>query len=311
MSSPLEPRPERSSTTYRDLQHGNVAKSVLLLTAMTVLLVGLVVAGGTYLGAGAPAIAVVAALVTVVSTFGSWYASDRLVIAMTKAREVTPEEYPRLHFLVENLAIAADIPKPRVHVVVDRAPNAFATGRNPEKGVVAFTTGLLEILDRAELEGVVAHELAHIKNRDTLVSAVAAATAGAIAIISDLLLRLTFFGGGRRDSRGGANPFVLVALLAGAVLAPISAMLLQAAVSRRREALADASAVAFTRNPAGLRQALEKLQHDSTVVQARAASVAHVWIESPLSAGSLNHLFATHPPLADRIAVLRRLEGLG
>jgi heat shock protein HtpX len=200
---------------------------------------------------------------------------------------------------------------PKVAIVEDDAPNAFATGRDPDHAVIAFTTGILRVMDREQLQGVAAHELAHVANRDTLVSAVAATTAGAIALLSDFLLRITMFGGGRRDSNGGSNPLVLVAALVAALLAPIAAVLLKAAISREREALADATAVAFTRNPAGLRRALETLAADSTVVHQKSNAVAHLWIESPLDNKITSKLFATHPAIEDRITNLRALEQSG
>lgn len=299
------------ATTYHALQSRNLVRSVALLAAMMFLLAGLVAAGGIYLGLGAPVIGTIAALVVVISTFYSWYSSDRLVLRLTGAREVSPVEAQLLHNVVEEMALAAGIPKPRVCIVHDTAPNAFATGRNPEHGVVAFTTGLLALMGRAELEGVVAHEIAHIRNRDTLVTAIAASTAGALAIVSDVLFRMVAFGGrGRKSSDGPAGIIALVVIVVGALLAPIAGVLLQAAVSRKREALADATAVEFTRNPAGLRSALEKLAGDSTIVRARATSVAHVWLESPLDGKGMDRLFATHPPLNERIRALLRLEGL-
>jgi heat shock protein HtpX len=199
---------------------------------------------------------------------------------------------------------------PKVAIVEDSAPNAFATGRNPEHSVIAFTTGILSAMDREELQGVTAHELAHVANRDTLVSAVAATTAGAIAILSDFLMRMMIFGGGeRRDSNdNNQNPVTLIASLVVLILAPIAALLLRLAISRKREALADVTAVQFTRNPAGLRRALEVLQKDSTVVRQRSTSVAHIWIESPLDSSATSKLFSTHPPLEERIATLRAME---
>jgi heat shock protein HtpX len=196
---------------------------------------------------------------------------------------------------------------PKVDIVDDKAPNAFATGRDPQHAVVAFTTGILEVMDREQLQGIAAHELAHVANRDTLVSAIAATTAGAIALLSDFILRMTLFGGRDRE-RSGSNPIVLVAALLAAVLAPIAAAMLKAAISRKREALADASAVEFTRNPTGLRRALETLQRDSTVVHQKSTAVAHMWIESPLDSSMTSKLFATHPPLATRIEILKQME---
>jgi heat shock protein HtpX len=199
---------------------------------------------------------------------------------------------------------------PKIAIVVDPAPNAFATGRNPEHALIAFTTGILDVMDRDELQGVIAHEMSHVANRDTLVSAVAATTAGAIAILSDVLTRMMWFGGGRRDRDSNSNPLLIVFSLLILILAPIAAVLLKSAISRKRESLADATAVSFTRNPAGLRAALEVLARDSTVVQQRSTSVAHIWIESPLDASSVSKLFSTHPPIQERIAALKAMESL-
>jgi heat shock protein HtpX len=231
---------------------------------------------------------------------------------MTGAREIQQSDNPNLFNLIQEVTIASGLPMPKVAIVQDSAPNAFATGRNPEHAVIAFTTGILDVMDRDQLQGVVAHEMSHIGNRDTLVAAVAATTAGAIAMISDILTRMMWFGGGRRDSRdNNSNPLALVVSLIVLILAPIAALLLKSAISRRREALADATAVAFTRNPAGLRSALEVLAADSTVVHQRSTAVAHIWIESPLDAKSVSRLFATHPPIEERIAALRAMESLG
>jgi heat shock protein HtpX len=200
---------------------------------------------------------------------------------------------------------------PKVAIVVDSAPNAFATGRDPEHALIAFTTRILEVMDRDELQGVIAHELSHVANRDTLVSAVAATTAGAIAILSDFLMRMMWFGGGRRDRDNNANPVLLIVSLFVLILAPIAATLLRSAISRRRESLADATAVSFTRNPAGLRKALEVLAADSTVVHQKSNAVAHIWIESPLDGKAVSKMFSTHPPIQERIATLRAMESLG
>jgi Zn-dependent protease with chaperone function len=221
------------------------------------------------------------------------------------------------------MAISAGIPKPSVYIVDDPAPNAFATGRSHDDAAVAVTTGLLERMNRDELEGVLAHELAHIRNLDIRVMTVAVATAGSVAVITDVFWRVAFwgaiFGGGRRrddgDGRGG-NPLALVALVFVAVLAPIAALLLKAAISRRREALADATAVKLTRYPTGLRRALEKLDADSTVVRRTSHATSHLWIESPDDqdlgnrGARINRLFSTHPPLSERIDLLRSMEGL-
>jgi heat shock protein HtpX len=195
---------------------------------------------------------------------------------------------------------------PKVAIVNDPAPNAFATGRNPENALIAFTTGLLESMDRDELQGVTAHEMAHVANRDTLVSAIAATTAGIIALVSDILMRVLWFGGARNRSHQNQMPIFLAII--PLILAPIAATLLKSAISRRRESLADATAVSFTRNPAGLRSALEVLARDNTVVQARSSAVAHFYIESPLDASAASKLFATHPPIQERIETLRKME---
>ena len=264
-----------------------------------------------YLGYTSVGIIPIAVGISLISVWGSFYNSDKIVLTMTGAKVIDHDTAPQLFNLVHEITIASGMPMPKVAIVEDDAPNAFATGRDPEHAVIAFTTGILRVMDREQLQGVAAHELAHVANRDTLVSAVAATTAGAIALMSDFLLRISLFGGGRRDSNGGANPFVLIAALVAAILAPIAAVLLKAAISRKRESLADATAVAFTRNPTGLRRALETLAADSTVVHQKSNAVAHLWIESPLDSTMTSKLFATHPAIEERIANLRALEQTG
>lgn len=291
--------------SFRGEQSANRRKSALLLFSMFAVVGVAVWAVGAYLGYATSGFLLPAAVaIAVSSVWISYWTSDRLVMRMTGARVVTAEQAPQLHNLVEEMCIASGLPKPRIAVVEDPAPNAFATGRNPDRAVVAFTTGILEKLDREQLQGVTAHELAHIANRDTLVMAVAATTAGLLAVLSDLALRMSLF------RRGGSNagPVGAIVSLAILLLAPLAALLIKAAISRRREALADATAVSFTRNPAGLRRALEALAEDSTVVQARSNAVAHVWIESPLAESPISRIFSSHPPITDRIAALRALE---
>jgi heat shock protein HtpX len=244
------------------------------------------------------------------SVWGSYYGSDKLVLTMTGAKLIQESDNPKLFGLVQEITIASGLPMPKVAIVEDSAPNAFATGRNPEHALIAFTTGILDAMDRDQLQGVIAHEMAHVGNRDTLVSAVAATTAGVIALISDILMRMMWFGGGRRDRDSNANPIMLVVSLVVLILAPIAAMMLKSAISRKRESLADATAVAFTRNPAGLRSALEVLAADSTVVRQKSTAVAHIWIESPLDAKAVSKMFASHPPIQERIATLRAMESL-
>ena len=283
----------------------------MLLGVMGSLTAFVIYALALYLGYASFGIIPFAVGISLISVWGSYYSSDKIVLSMTGAKLIDHDSAPQLFNLVHEITIASGLPMPKVAIVEDPAPNAFATGRDPEHAVIAFTTGILQAMDREQLQGVAAHELAHVANRDTLVSAVAATTAGAIALLSDFLIRMSLFGGGRRDNNNGGNPFVLIAALVAAVLAPIAAVLLKAAISRKREALADATAVAFTRNPAGLRRALETLAADSTVVHQKSNAVAHLWIESPLDSRMTSKLFATHPAIEDRIANLRALEQSG
>ncbi len=297
---------------FRTMQAANRRKTIGLLIGMGVLVWLVVYAALTYFGTSTAGIVPIAVGIALVSVWGSYYGSDKLVLTMTGAKLIQQSDNPKLFDLIHEVVIASGLPMPKVAIVIDSAPNAFATGRNPEHALIAFTTGILDAMDRDQLQGVIAHEMAHVANRDTLVSAVAATTAGAIAILSDMLTRMMWFGGGRdRNRESGGNPLLLVVSLVILILAPLAAMMLKSAISRKRESLADATAVAFTRNPAGLRSALEVLASDSTVVQQRSTAVAHIWIESPLDSKSVSKLFSTHPPIAERIAVLKSMESLG
>jgi heat shock protein HtpX len=299
-----------AENNFRALQSANKSKTYFLLASMGALTWLVAYAALTYFGAGTTSTIVpVAVGFALVGVWGSYYGSDKLVLTMTGAKLITREDAPELFNVIEEVVIASGLPMPKVAIVEDSAPNAFATGRNPEHALIAFTTRILEVMDRDELQGVIAHEMSHVANRDTLVSAVAATTAGAIAILSDFLTRMMFFGGGRRDRN--QNPLALVVSLLVLMLAPIAAMLLKSAISRKRESLADATAVSFTRNPAGLRKALEVLASDTTVVQQKSNAVAHIWIESPLDGQTVSKLFSTHPPIQERIATLRAMESLG
>jgi heat shock protein HtpX len=297
------------AASFRAEQAANQRKTFVLLAAMGSLIAFVVWAVALYLGETSLGIIPIAVLIAVGGTWFSYYNSDKIVLSMTGAQIIDQDSSPQLFNIIQELSMASGVPMPRVAIVNDDAPNAFATGRDPERGVVAFTTGLLKVMDREQLQGVAAHELAHIANRDTLVSAVAATTAGAIALLSDLVFRMMWFRGGQRNSReGGNNPILLIASLLILILAPIAAAMLRSAISRKREALADATAIDMTRNPAGLRRALEVLAADSTVVQQRSTAVAHVWIESPLDASAASKLFATHPPIQERINLLKSME---
>jgi heat shock protein HtpX len=291
------------------MQAANRRKTIGLLMGMGALMWVVVYAAMTYFGGTGAGIVPIAVGISLVSVWGAYFGSDKLVLTMTGAKLIQESDNPKLFDLIQEITIASGLPMPKVAVVIDDAPNAFATGRNPEHALIAFTTGILDVMDRDQLQGVIAHELAHVANRDTLVSAVAATTAGAIAIVSDVLARMMFFGG-RRDNNN-ANPIALLLSLVILILAPLAAVMLKSAISRKRESLADATAVSFTRNPAGLRSALEVLAADSTVVQQRSTAVAHIWIESPLDAKSVSKMFSTHPPIQERIAVLKSMEQLG
>ena len=249
--------------------------------------------------------------------FASYWKADKIALRMSRARPASAVEYQRLHNLVDGLCIAAGLPKPGVYVIEDPAPNAFATGRNPEHAAIAVTTGLLEKLNRVELEGVVAHELGHIKNYDILVSTLAVTMVGTVALLADSAIRLMWWNGGRvarhGDQNNRNNPIAYIgfALL---IVSPLVAKAMQAAISRRRETLADVTACQLTRYPPGLISALEKLQEDTTVTHSASTATAHLWIEQPMSGvgdegklRAVHHLFNTHPPLDERIALLREL----
>jgi heat shock protein HtpX len=291
------------------MQAANRRKTFGLLMGMGALMWCVVYAALSYFGGTGAGIVPIAVGISLISVWGSYYGSDKLVLTMTGAKLIQESDNPKLFDLIHEVIIASGLPMPKVAIVIDDAPNAFATGRDPDHALIAFTTGILDVMDRDQLQGVIAHELAHVANRDTLVSAVAATTAGAIAIVSDVLARMMFFGGRRENNN--ANPIALVVSLIILILAPVAAIMLKSAISRKRESLADATAVSFTRNPAGLRSALEVLAADSTVVQQRSTAVAHIWIESPLDSKSVSKMFSTHPPIQERIAVLKSMESLG
>ena len=297
---------------FRKLQSANKLKSTELLFGMG-LLVGVVIwALMTYFGKTGIGVVPFAVGIALISVWGSYWASDKIVLTMTGAKIITESDNKQLYDLVTEVCVAAGLPVPKIAIIEDNAPNAFATGRNQDHAVIAFTSGILRVMDREELQGVTAHEMAHVANRDTLVSAIAATTAGALALLSDFMIRMMIFGGGnRRSNNNNQNPLALIASLLVLILAPLAALLLRLAISRKREALADVTAVAFTRNPTGLRRALEVLAADSTVVHQKSTAVAHIWIESPLDDSKTSRLFSTHPPLATRIATLRAMEGNG
>jgi heat shock protein HtpX len=297
----------------------NKRRSYLLI----VVFVGLVLAVGAALNlivGGGPYFMVFALLFAGGSAAFSYWKSDSIALAVSRARPASIEEYGRLHNLVEGLCIAGGLPKPRLYIVDDPSPNAFATGRDPKHAAVAVTTGLLEKLNRVELEGVLAHELSHIKNYDILVSTLAVTMVGVMAIAADMGIRFMWFGMGRNRNNsndgGGGGLTIIFAFIGFAllILSPLIGRAMQAAVSRRRETLADVSGVELTRYPPGLISALEKLRDDYTVVGSTSHATAHLWIEQPQAVeerdgriSRINRMFDTHPPLEERIALLREL----
>ncbi|MBM3306376.1 MAG: zinc metalloprotease HtpX [Candidatus Aminicenantes bacterium] len=263
---------------------------------------------------------VLAAVISFGMAFVGYYTSDKIVLAISRARPVTQDEFPHLYNVVDGLAIAAGLPKPRCYVIEDSAPNAFATGRNPQNAVICVTTGLLDKLNRVELEGVVAHEMSHIKNYDVRLQTMVVVMAGIVALLSDWMLRSFLWGGGRRrggigrsrsggSGGGGAQGVIIVVGLVLAALSPLIAQLVRLAVSRKREFLADASAAMLTRYPPGLASALRKISGDREPLEAANKATAHLYIVNPLKnvKGSFNKLFSTHPPIEERIAALEKM----
>jgi heat shock protein HtpX len=263
-------------------------------------------------------ILVIAVVIAVTQALVSYYYSDSITLAISGAKEVPREDpYLDLHRLVENLAITGGLPKPKVYLIDDSAPNAFATGRDPNHASIAVTSGLLQKLNKTELEGVIAHELSHIGNYDIRLMTVVVVLVGIIALLSDWMFRWTWFGGRRRNSEGGGQLqlILLVVAIALAILAPLAATLIQLAISRKREYLADASGALLSRYPDGLASALEKISQDSEPLEVANKATAHLYIASPFKEGKhggkgwLSGLFDTHPPMADRIEKLRAMIG--
>jgi heat shock protein HtpX len=290
-------------------QSSNIRKTIMLMTSFLVLVIGI-----GYIASyitGNSSILYISFILALVMNVGSYWFSDKLVLSMTGAKPVTRAEYPDLWNVVENLSITAGLPMPKVYVVHDPAPNAFATGRDPEHAVVCATTGLLAMLNRSELEGVMAHELSHIGNRDMLVMTVAVVLAGFIAMIADILMRSMMFGGGNGRDR---HPAFLVFGIIGIILAPIAAQLIQLAISRKREYLADASGALLTRYPEGLASALEKISTYSRPMERASHATAHLFIADPFGGEKrtigqkIGGLFQTHPPAEDRIRILRGMD---
>ena len=279
---------------------GNTVKTALLLGALTGLLM---LIGGLIGGKGGVYIAFIFA---VILNFGSYWFSDKIVLKMYQAQEVSESSAPELYNIVRNLALRARLPMPRVFIIPEETPNAFATGRNEKHAVVAVTEGIMRILNKEELEGVIAHELSHIKNKDILISSIAATIAGAISMLATMAQWAAIFGGGSSDDDSGGG---IIGLIAMAIFAPLAAAVIQMAISRSREYLADASGANITKNPYGLASALEKLTKASQIISMDAKpSTAHLFIINPLSGKAFMNLFSTHPPIEERIARLRSMK---
>ena len=279
----------------------NTIRTTLLLGALT----GLLMLIGGYFG-GKNGV-VIAFLFAMVMNFGSYWFSDKIVLRMYKAQEISESQAPELYGIVKNLALRGNLPMPRVYVIPENTPNAFATGRDENHAVVAVTEGITRILNRDELEGVIGHELTHIKNKDMLIGSIAATLAGAIVMLANMAQWAAIFGGvSRDDDEGGGG---LIGLILMAILAPIAATIIQMAISRSREFLADAGGAKISGKPYGLAGALEKLQRASQAIPMDAnPSTAHMFIVNPLTGGSLMSLFSTHPPLEERIARLKSMR---
>ena len=288
----------------------NKRNTVIIILLFLLIIGGLgVLAGYVYGWSVAWVVIVIAAAYATIQ----YFAASRLAISISGGQEIQKVDNPRLYRIVENLSITDGLPMPRVFIINDPAPNAFATGRDPAHAYVAATTGLLDLMDDSELEGVMAHEMGHVQNYDTRVSMIVFGLVVAIGFIADLFLRFAFFGGGRSNDRngggGGGNPIVIVFGLAAMIVAPLVAAGVQSAISRQREYLADATSAMTTRNPDALASALEKLGQFGRPMQKQNSSMAHLWISDPTKPGFMSRLFSTHPPIEDRVARLHKIGG--
>jgi heat shock protein HtpX len=309
------------ATTFYSQIGANKRNSVLL-AVLVILILGVL---GLFIGwalFGDPRAAIPSTITAIglglLASLVSYFAGDSLVLATSGAKEIGPDDLPQLHNVVQEMAVAANVPMPRVYLIDDTAPNAFATGRDPQHASVAITTGLLQKLDREELQGVMAHELSHVRNYDIRFSLMVGVLVGSIALLADFFLRFTFWGGGGRRSRssdsgggGGLQIVVFLVAIALAILAPIFARLVQLAVSRQREFLADASGVELTRNPYGLERALAKITLDTEPLEVANRATQHLYFDNPIKAatGGSRGLFSTHPAALERINRLRQLSG--
>ncbi len=252
----------------------------------------------------------IAVLFSVFMSLGSYWWSDKIVLAMSSAREISKKDNPQIYNLVENLCITAGLPVPKIYIISDDALNAFATGRDPKHGVICLTTGIVDRLEKVELEGVIAHELSHIGNRDILLGTVVVILVGFISLLADWFLRWSIFGGRRSDDREGNQLQIIMTIVAIvlAILAPIASVLMQLAISRKREFLADADGALLTRYPEGLARALEKISQDTKPLEVANRATAHLFITNPFKGKKVSKFFATHPPIEERVARLRGMD---
>jgi heat shock protein HtpX len=295
-------------TIYSQIS-GNRNKTWLIIGLFVLVFSGFFYIIGLYYGSPTPYL-ILGLIISLFSSVGSYFFSDKLVLATVQAKPATKEEYFDFYTVTENLCIAAGIPMPKLYVIEDGALNAFATGRDPKHAVVCATTGILQKLNRAEIEGVIGHELSHVRNYDILVSTIVAVLVGTIALVADWILRMMWWGGDDRENRN-RNPIVFVLLIIALILTPIVATLIQLAVSRKREYLADASGALLTRNPDALASALEKIKYDTDPLEAATTNTAHLFFSNPFKKGSSRSwvagLFSTHPPIDERIKILRSM----
>lgn len=292
-------------TSIYTKQSSNVVKTYFLMAIFLAVIVALGYFVSYYYNN--PTILYVAIVFSLVMNIASFWWSDKIALSLTKAKPAKREEFFDLYTVTENLSIAAGLPMPKVYVIDDPAPNAFATGRDKNHAVICVTTGLLEKLERPELEGVIAHELSHIGNRDILLMSAVVVLVGFVSIISDIFLRMSFLGGRRDDNKGSIGSILAIVGIIFIILSPVIATLIKLAISRRREYLADASGALLTRYPDGLARALEKIASYNIPMKIKSNATAHLFIASPFSGKSISNLFNTHPPIKERIKILREM----
>ncbi len=284
----------------------NIQKTWFLITVFLILIIAL---GWVFSYIfESPLILYIAVIVSIVWSFSSYWYSDKIVLSLTKSRPIKKGDNPELYRIVENLSITAGLPLPKIYIIDDISPNAFATGRDAKHGVVCVTQGLLDKLEKSELEGVIAHELAHIGNRDILLSSVVVALVGMVALLSDWLIRSLFWGRRNRDNKGNLGLIMLIVGIAAAILAPLAATLLRLAISRKREFLADASGALLTRYPEGLARALEKISQDPNPLRSASNATSHLFISNPFRKKAISKLWMTHPSTDERVKALRQMD---